>query len=369
VLEGGLDLLYRQALAAPHEPYMRTEVWSGGTRIIDDLVLQSGNVGETLTSRVSRVYDFTVTEDLYPVDPGDALAPFGNHVQAYRGIRFAEGTTYSWPVFRGKIDEVHLDDQGLVTVHCEDRAAEVIDDTFEVPRNSDVGDLATTQVRTLIDEALPDAQFGPFDEFFNRMPILTWEHDRGNALDEIATSLGAFWYPLADGRFVLRRYPWTVPGTPVVTLADGPGGTITGSSAVRDRHRIYNSVTVTGERADGTPPSFATVHDDDPTSPTFIDGPFGRRNLLRKLRTPLNSEACRAAARQLLHRATALTEAWTFSAVPDAALELGDVIALDVRGRQGVVQVVASISMPMDTKGIMNVGCRALVVGQLEEVG
>lgn len=367
MLAGGTDGLYRQALAAPHEPYSRIEVWSGdGVQLENDLTFTGASVSASLTSRVARSLTVQTTYDMYPDLETDLLAPFGNELRAWHGIRFAEGTEYVWQVFRGRIVDARRNEDGNVEILADDRAADVESARFETPQNSVAGALVTDEFQRLITDALPDAQFGDSDSFYQRMPIETWEHDRAGALDEMATAVGAFWYPLADGRFVIRRYPWTVRRDPVVTYADGEGGVVVGASSARSRDGLYNSVTVTGERTDGTTPVWYTARDTNPTSPTRVDGPFGRRNLLRQLQTPTTQEAAAGAARDLLRRATAFTETWEWEISPDAALELGDPVQLDVWGRTGIIQVVASFMLRLGIAGTMRVRGRAQVYDATE---
>jgi hypothetical protein len=184
----------------------------------------------------------------------------------------------------------------------------------------------------------------------------------------MGTAVGAFWYALAGGEFVIRRVPWTVPGDPVVTFADGPEGAVIESEAIRSRDEVFNSITVTGERTDGTDPVFYTARDENPSSPTFVGGPFGVRNKLVRLRTPGTQATAKGAADDFLRRTTALVESWSFTCPPDASLELGDVVGLAVRGRTGIVQVVESFTMPMDVAGIMRVDCRSQVIGLLDDL-
>jgi len=365
MLPGGTDLLYRQALAAGHEPYVRVEVWRGAVRLATDVVFLAGSVDATLTSRVSRTLSLTLPKGDYPVEDDGLFAPFGNVIRAYRGLIFADGERYVWRVFTGRITEVEQD-EGACYVVAQDRAADVADAAFVAPENSVPGIPVFDEFQRLVSDGLPDATFGPSDSFFQTMPIETWEHDRAGALDEIAVSVGAFWYPLADGRFVMRKVPWTVAGDPVVTLTDTEGGTVLRARPGRGRAKVYNSVTVTGERTDGTAPVFHTAEDLNPASPTFVDGPFGRRNTLINLQTPSTPDAARQAAEDFLRRTTAFTESWSYVCIPDASVELGDIQRLDVRGRVDIRQVVAQFSMPLDTTEMMSVSCRAQVVGSLE---
>lgn len=369
MLAGGTDLLYRNALATSHEPYFRVEVWRGTERLINDLTYLSGRLRATLASRVSRTLDFSVDETMYPYSVDDVLAPFGNYVKAYRGIKFADGHQYVWQVFRGRIAVVNLDGDGQCRITCNDRADDVVQARFEKPESSQVGAFVINEFVRLVSDALPDAAFGTSDRFDQVVPLLTWEHDRGRALDEMATAVGAFWYPLANGDFVMRLAPWTVPGQVTVVLSDGTGGTIQDSTAARSRESVFNSITVTGERSDGTEPVFYTARDDNPNSATYVAGPFGVRNKLIQLNTPATQGNARAAAESYLRHTTALTEQWAFACTPDGSLELGDVVGLKVRGRNPIVQVVESFSLPMDVQsGLMTVQCRSQVLGALDEL-
>lgn len=362
MLAGGLDALYRAALAAPHEPIIQVDIWRSGVRIVEDMEIASGEVTATLASRVSRVAS-VVADGAY----FDLVSPFSDVLRAYRGLRFGDGSEYVWQVFGGRITDTGLNPQGQLDFNAEDMAGTVVSRGFTVPEQSTTGAIVSDEVVRVISDAVPDALFGTFDPYAVRVPLLTWEHDRASALDEMATAVGSFWYPLANERFVLRRVPWTVDKPSILTLRDGEGGIVLGSSVRRDRRNVFNQVTVTGERLDGSDPVYYTASDTDPTSPTYIGGPFGIQNKLLSLNTPANQDVARGAAFDYLRRSTALTDAWTVECPPDAAIELGDVFDLDVQGRNVFRQVVASIQMPLVVEGSMTLDMRAQVIGGLTD--
>ncbi len=62
----------------------------------------------------------------------------------------------------------------------------------------------------------------------------------------------------------------------------------------------------------------------------------------------------------------ALIDTWGWEMVPDAALEFGDVVSLNVRGRSDIIQVVASYQIPLDLSGTMRVSGRSLVAGPVK---
>lgn len=376
MLTGGLDTLYRDALAAPHTEYVLVEVLDSagnvlpvpnGSEGLDGGIkfLSGSSVSATLSSRVTRTLSLEVDQSLYPEAPTDLLAPYGNRLRAYRGIQFADGNRYSWQVFTGRIQDAILAPDGTVVVSASDRALEVAEAGFVVPENSQVGHTVNAEFIRLVSDALNDAVFGASDTFYPTVPQLSWEDDRAGAIDEMATAVGAFWYALADGSFVLRRYAWTVPGAPLLTLSDGVGGVLVASPS-RDRTDVWNSITVTGERADGSLPVVAFAEDNNPDSPTYVNGPFGRRHRTINLQTPQTQGTAQTAANEWLKRSVGLFETYRWTQPPDAALELGDIVSLNAFGRSGIIQVVSGFTLPLEPGAMMTVQAHAQILGALE---
>lgn len=371
MLARGLDPMYRAALATSHQAYVNVEVLDGLQNVLEaDLVFSGGSITATLTSRISRTCTLTVAEGLYPFLPGDLLAPYGNMIRATRGIEFADGTRFAWVVFVGRIQDAALNDDGTCTIEASDFAADVLESRFIRPENAQSTNSVTDETVRLITDGFPQAQFAQLDIFDAPVRTRTWQLERGQALDEITTSVGAFWYPRADGRFILRSYPWAVAEAPVVTYSDtGPLGSVSASRAARSRSGVYNSLTVAGERLNGDPPVYALAQDTNPASTTYINGNFGRRHQMLRLQTPGTQGAAQGAANENLKRLIGLVDAWSWTMSVDAALELGDVAQLDVRERTGIIQVVAGFRMPLDLSGSMTCVGRTQVADILEGVG
>ena len=374
MLTGGLDATYRQALVASHTPYTRVDVLDGAgnelpipaDRVGEDGGLQfhSGSVTATLTNRVTRTLDIAFDESLYPHAPGDLLAPYGNRLRVWRGIKFADGSWYRWVIFTGRIQDDMDSVDGSVAVSALDRANEVVEAQFLQPENSQPGSLVSSEFVRLVSDGVPDAQFGTFSLNDLPVPLLTWEADRAIALDEMATAAGAYWWALADGSFVIRTYPFATSGPSIVTLNEGDGGLLA-ASPTRGREQIYNSVTVTGERADGTTPVFALAQDLNPASPTYVNGNFGLRHKVLSLQTPQTQGSCQTAANDYLRSSMALSQSWTWVQPVDAALELGDVVTLNARGESGIIQVVSGFTIPLDLS-VMAVTARAQIPNLLD---
>jgi hypothetical protein len=373
VWAGGLDAQYRDALTRPHNVYNRVDVLDRqGNILLSDLPFIDGSVRATLNSRVARVLGLSVDRSWFPlltngsIDTEGLLTPFGNRLRAYRGITYGDGSRAVFPVFYGRIETVQMGRNGQVSLSANDLAADVVDAQFETPQSSIPANTISVEFRRLVREALPDAAFGTSDLTGVHIPPLAWQNDRAQALDDMSATVAMLWYPLADGSFVQRYTPWTNPGQVAqIRLADGtnaaPGvnGQIADWTITVSRTGVYNSVVFTSERQDGTAPVYATVRDTTVTSPTYFLGNFGRKPLLIQNQAALTQSQCIAAARSSLRAATAITQTWDpVSIVPDASLELGDLIDMNA-DEASSTQVIAGFTLPLRETGDMSLSLRA----------
>lgn len=373
VWAGGLDVQYRDALVHPHVVYNRVDVLArDGSVLYTGLPFIDGSVRATLNSRVARVLSLTVDRSWFPlaangsIDTGGLLTPFGNRLRAYRGITYGDGSTVSFPAFYGRIEQVQMSRSGQVALSANDLAADVVDAQFETPQSSIPANTISTEFRRLVRGALADATFGTSDLTATKIPPLTWQNDRAQALDDMSVTVSMLWYPLADGSFVQRLVPWTKPGqTAQIVLADGTNAAPGVNNAVADwtitvsRSGVYNSVVFASERQDGTAPVHAIVQDLAATSPTYYLGNFGRKPLLIQNQAAMTQSQCLLAAQSALKAATAITQVWDpVSIVPDASLELGDLVSLQAEGAAST-QAIVGFTLPLRETGDMSLSLRA----------
>lgn len=376
MLAGGLDAVYRRALYRPHHPYVRVEVWAQGVRIDTygsaGVPIIGGTVTATLASRVARQVSMQVSGTLWEQGIDGLLDPYGNELRIFRGITGTSLPNFEFQVFRGKITDAPLNDDGVVSISAADRAAEIAGANFMLPESSQAGDPILIEFQRLITDALPDATFGLSSPISNVTPVLTWENDRSAACDDLANASGAFWYPEADGDFIMRTVPWTIAQTPILRLCDGLANDgdplIIDWNIGKTRMGVFNQVTVVGERADGTLPVYATARDEDVTSPTYINGKFGVQSQLVNNQAVTTQGQALALANRYLARWKALTETWSVTMIADPSIELGDCLFLSVVDQElqrifSSTQVVSSFTMPLTVSDSMDVQFRALTPG------
>jgi Domain of unknown function (DUF5047) len=356
--------VYKTALHGPHKVAFLVDLYDGpgGAVIERDVPVFGGNVSANLTHRVTRTGTFTLGSEWWPGNDATApLTPYRTVVNIKAGMRYGDGSTELFDIITGRVGEVTRNADGSVSARVDDLAADVVDYRFEEPRNSD-NVTVLAQIQRLILDALPSATFGTNDvDTLAQTPKLTWDEDRGKALDDLSETLGGRWYALGNGDFVVRQYPYDV-GTVVQSFEDGPQGLLSSGTPSISRDGAANSITVVVERFDGGTPFLVRARDESPTSPTRFDGPFGRVSRVIKSQTPMTVGEATIYARAQLNAATALSSKWSASVVPDYTMEPGDTVRLTSRG-VSEIQLIDSITYPLGP-GMMNLSTRAFVRAQ-----
>jgi hypothetical protein len=352
---------YQATLPYPHRRKTFLDVYQEGVQIasLTDLTFSDGSVRASLTSRVTRTASLTFSDSDFPGDVNAILSPYASVIKIRTGVQYPNGLWEVFPIFTGRVFQPQRNADGTVTVRADDLAADVVAFRFEAPENTQFTDTVLGQIRRFITEAVPDAAFGTDTVTDLDVPDLTWEEDRGQALDDLAEVAQGRWYVLGDGSFVVRQYPYTTT-TPVAVITDGPGGLVETADRTLTRDGVVNSVTVVAERIDGTDPIRVTSRNNDTGSPTMFGDRYGRVSKIIKIQTPLTSAAAQQLAVQQLATSTALAEQWSVRMVPDSTLEPGDTATLSYRG-QSATQVIDSITYPLTASGLMSLETRSSV--------
>ena len=163
------------------------------------------------------------------------------------------------------------------------------------------------------------------------------------------------------GRFTLM--PYTLPGPPVLSLLLGEGGVIENVGEQFSRTNQYNAVgiefTPTDETGEIKSKQFYK-YDNDPTSPTFYDGPFGRRNIFfqEEYAHVPNDVTANKIATERLKQYTGSIRGLDLSVLYNPLLEPGDRIKVEFP--DGILEnhIIDQISMSLGTSGRMSVVTR-----------
>jgi hypothetical protein len=239
-----------------------------------------------------------------------------------------------------------------VTVELVDRSARVAEDRFEAPAQTVVGATVVAEIRRLIQDSLGTGI--PVNDLTGSTQIaarLDIARDRwADGIEKLADAIGAEVFFDVLGNGVIRSQP-TLTDVPVWTVTSGAEDSILlTTKETLTRQSVYNKVVASGQRTDGTPPVYAAVVDDDPTSPTRYGGPFGRKP--RFYSSPLLTTVgqCTTAAEALLERVRGLGVQVEISTLVNPALDAGDVIQV-IQNGVATTHIVDKLSVPLTPDG------------------
>lgn len=346
----------KAALLGSHEMSARV-VALRGSQMLGEVPASDVVVSATLRTQGGRDAAMRVPRTV--LDSG-WLDPLSDQVIIYTGIK----GWFEVPIFTGRIDTVNDYSDGDVQCLLLSRGAEAIRAQFEIPWAAANNTQARVEMARILRDV--DSSWGvDYTGAYSTLipPNLVWEVDRGQALDQIAQGTSLIWQPDRSGGFRIYDNPYSVGPSlgafPVVTIHDGVRGTTVTVNNASSRDVLYNSVTVVTERVDNTEPIRVTVKDNDPSSPTFWGGIFGKQNLVVKNQVPLDATQSQTLAARILRQSLALIRTFEITCPHMPILDPGDVFTL---WYQNVVYslVVESITYSYNAQDVTSISAREL---------
>ena len=303
---------------------------------------------------------------LTPEGPESDLTPFvGTELRPYRGVRYSDGTVEVVPlgVFRLERSRVTDSSDGGVKITLEgyDRSAKIQADKFYEPWLIESGTNLVVAIKAIVERTFPDTEYDcKSTSVVTTAPkIYDVDDEPWDVITELALSAGCEAYFAADGRFVvapsidLNHVP-----TEAYTYVEGEGCTLLEVS--REFIGGTNGVIVDGESiGDDEPPVRATVWDDDPTSPTYYLGPYGRNPLYHRDQNVKSEADAEAVGFELLYKELGFAAGLSVTAMVNPALEGGKIIRVQrERSRIFGLYSVESFSVPLKAAGTQDVELR-----------
>lgn len=326
-----------------------------------------GSVSLDATAGIRGTLDLTLVDDgsgdVLPTNADSPLAPFGNELRVSRGIETANVIQLvRLGIFR--IVRPASDDQSQVRVSGLDRAHRYVEASFLEPYNVDSG----TEAITAIEEVLGGVWAPTFDlpDVSYPLPPLIADvgDDRWAFAQGIATAIGCELYHDDNGIVTGRQIAHASEASAVGEFAEGPNGVLLGVEREWDREPLYNHWTAssesTGGSDDGTISEVAL--DDNPNSPTYFYGDFGRKPNRYSSQYIQDIEGAQNVANSLLARSLGAPDVVNFDVTVDPTRRPSDVIRI-TREQLNLDEyhVLDSVSIPLEPAGVLNGRTRALV--------
>lgn len=320
-----VSALQLAALQKSHVMDLKVTVLRGNAVVADSIEIVSGSVSATYATQGGRDGSLTVTRNV--IDQG-LLNPLSDQVYISTGIPgFVQV-----PIFTGRVDTHNKSADGSVEVPLISRGEEFIRAAFETPWAAIDGNQARAEIKRIIQSV--NSGWSVDTDRARESTIgrgLVWEDDPGQALDDLARGASLIWQPNRTGGFEVFTNPYLIGSAgavATVTFKDGEGGTVVDVQDAKSRDGIFNSVTVVAEKYGNQAPIRVTVRDNNPASPTYWGGLFGKQNLVVKSQLPIDVGAAGQLALRILNQSLALQRTWTVTTPHMPLLDPGDIFAL-----------------------------------------
>ncbi len=344
---------FLQRLTESHSPVTQVLLFLTDGRVVE-LEHTGGSVTVDRAQAIRRTCTVTIADPaLIPRTPSDQLATYGAKLRISRGVEYGSpNDTELVPLGVFRLDSVGGDaSQGPVTLTGKDLAAIIQDDKFTALYT--VTGTVVSAVSELIRRSIPTAEIV---SDIADVPIGTRsfdvEADPWAGVQEIAAAGGAEVYPDADGVFRITTLPDLATATPVWSIEAAEGGAYISANRAMTSDSVNNAVMARGENTtDNAPPVSYLAVDNDPNSPTYWSGPYGRRPLFYSSATLTTTGACQQAAILKLAQAKAPNATGDISSLPNPALEPGDVLRVMHEDGSRELHQAASFTVPLDVGG------------------
>lgn len=355
---------FLDAVANGGEVMTVVDVLENGAPIAQDVPVVDGTVRMRARSKVRRTVDVTIAGDEWvPRSARSALTPAGQEVVVRRGFVIG-GVPELVPL--GIFPIVTSETSGdVVRVTGPDRsymiAQQYLPRSFVVSWRAGVSFVAAWL--QLIGYA-PWVYVGPPRSYRVELPdfdlptsvtgagvnrweeALTWADNAG--AEVLFDGLGT----------LILRPPRTFSSDPDYVIRDGEGGTLTEIDLKLDRTGVFNLI-----RLRATHPLYdaaeVTIYDNDPSSPTYLYGPYGRVERVEDVdMIPVRAQMQRV-ARAILERQLGAVGSLDLEAVPNPALEEGDLVLVQRDGLVDELHVIEDITLGLGAAGKMKCTTRA----------
>lgn len=356
-------------------PVFQTGVNPDGIEI--DISDEGGDVTSSAGSEVRSTLTMS-TPTKWPIAAADLMAPYGNEIFVERGIKYGNGQSEMVGLGYFRINNPQQSEvpDGLIQLTCTDRWQGIIDGTFPTPRQFPASTVRADLVQRLLTEVYPSALSNWDDPIVASATIgkaIAVDTDRAGTIQELLTALGKVGYFDYAGVFQIKT-PADITGAPVWTVDAGRNGVLTDISRSISREGVKNIYVAESSSVDSSLPVRYVAADYGPNSPTRVDGRFGPVPGYFSSPLLLTTSQCRTAAETLLKKSLGLPYSINLGAVPNAALEPGDVISVGYpdrarsRSLRTEIHVLDEVKIPIGIDGAIQLKTREqpiILIGEL----
>jgi len=336
---------FEDALHRSHTVVTKCEVLDSNYVLVDTLKPYEGNVNVDRRAAIRRQCTVRLADPtgaMTPSDFEDILHPLANNrLRLFRGIKFDDGTEeivsigvfdiFDTNVFDAK-ENPYVEVKGYDLSKSVQRARLL--NNYHVP----AGERYDLAIRDLLSFRVPTLQFNiPQIDFFSPPLVFGASGDQGGGdpwkyASDMAESVGHDIYFDIQGVVNMSPIPNPTIDPVVWTYEEGPLSMLLHVEKRLSKEDVFSRVVAVGENTDLDEPVRANAIDDDPTSPTYIYGPFGDVPFFLRSEYIETEAQAQEVAEAKLRQSRGTSEGLRVMTTSNPAHEVGDVIRV-IRGR------------------------------------
>lgn len=388
----GRPITFAQILGGNHVVQVFCQIEDAyGTVLSWQFGVEGGDVTVDRTAQVRRSCQLEVTpfgatgvitdstvleqlaETLIPSDANDVFAPYGNKVRIWYGIEvpgffnaFLGNSFYTWPLGVFRLSQVEIADDGTpkMSITAYDDSRTISRNKLTKPWIVAAGINWGDAIIALLTDRLPgmQAQTHAVTTLTPSQLVVDPESDPWRTAMDWAASFGSEIYFDRDGLLVIADEP-DPESDPIVW--EYKDGTLDANAVLLSVTRStsdepgYNGVVLTSESNTISVPVRVEIWDDDPSSPTYALGPYGK--VPKFVSNPYVTDPTTGgvAAYAELLKTIGGTEAFNFAIVPNPAHEAGDLVRV-VRplSRTDTTSIIDAMTVPLAVTSAMTIRTR-----------
>lgn len=339
------------------------DIYYNNVKIAENIAVDRGSIRYDRKANIMASGNITIPDpNLVPNFVNDTLSPYGTEVAVKTGIVYPDGSEELIPMGIFILDTTSWDESdGIPSIEMYDRSmffnrqeisyvesysgrmcSEVIE--YLIHRNLPAvygSGISVTFAAEVGDGILPGGNLYTSSDHQNY-----WE-----LLQQIATAMKGEIFFDRDGQVQVQPPPTLDTDTlidDVVWEVDiGPRGVLSNARKSISRKETYNHVWVQGKANEAGVIPYHYALNGDPSSPTYYLGPFGGCGKRFDMQELTTNDQCRDVAEMKLKEFKRLSRTLDFTALPNPALEVGDLVrvwSLDGSFELGIVE---SLTFPL----------------------
>lgn len=387
----GAPIPFAQILGSDHyvETYCQIENGSGDI-LSYQFGVEDGDVTIDRTAQVRRsvkldltpfgaagtITDPAVLEQLsstlIPDSGGDVFAPYGNKIRIFYGIRIPGYTDpsygdsiYRWALGLFRLSDVDISDDGTPTMSVigYDDSRTISRNKLTLPWIVAAGTNYGDAIVTLCQDRCPGLQAVPHSVTTTTPQIVVdQESDPWKTVTEWAAAIGCQVYINRNGLLVIEDEP--DPAESPITWVYDDGSSNKNAMLLSLNRGMsddpgYNGIVLLSESNTLQFPVRVELWDDDPNSPTYALGQYGK--VPRFMSSPLLTDATQGgvmATAELLKMLGA-TETLDFAIIPNPAHEAGDLVrVIRPLAKTDSTSIIESMTIPLSVTRTMTIRTR-----------